>query len=149
SPCRKLRGPQPAEAGIAAGRPPAADSSARRPTRESPFPPSYLTGDVHYRVLRSIGRNLIAEAGCAGGGTVRRPHGGALVALSEFSVAGSYQYNRRGPRRWIASHLLRYRRLLAAWVLTAVAANVINASIPTLIGRAFNVVLTPRADQES
>ncbi len=71
------------------------------------------------------------------------------MALSEFSVAGSYQYNRRGPRRWIASHLLRYRRLLAAWVLTAVAANIVNASIPTLIGRAFNVVLAPRADRAS
>jgi ATP-binding cassette subfamily B protein len=71
------------------------------------------------------------------------------VALSEFSVAGTYQYNRRGPRRWIASHLLRYKRLLTAWVLTAVAANILNASIPTLIGRAFNVVLAPQANRGS
>ncbi|HEV2235419.1 MAG TPA: ABC transporter ATP-binding protein [Ktedonobacterales bacterium] len=69
------------------------------------------------------------------------------MALSEFTVAGTYQYNRRGPRRWIASHLLRYRRLVAAWVLTAVAANVINATIPTLIGRAFNVVLAPHTSR--
>jgi ATP-binding cassette subfamily B protein len=79
----------------------------------------------------------------------RRPQGGFPVALSEFSVAGTYQYDRRGPRRWIASHLLRYKPLVAAWVLTAVASNILNASIPTLIGRAFNVVLAPEASQRT
>jgi ATP-binding cassette, subfamily B, bacterial len=90
---------------------------------------------------------VIAETERAGGGMARRPHGGTLVALSEFTVAGTYQYDRRGPRRWIASHLLRYKPLLAAWMLTALGASVTNAALPTLVGRAFNVVLAPRAQR--
>ncbi len=65
----------------------------------------------------------------------------------EFSVAGEYHYDRAGPVRWIASHLLRYKRILLCWLIAATLANILNAIIPTLTGAAFNVVLAPQPDR--
>jgi len=59
---------------------------------------------------------------------------------SEFTVAGAYRYNRSGAIRWVVSHLLRYRPFVATFVLAAIVANVVNASIPALVGEAFTVV---------
>jgi ATP-binding cassette subfamily B protein len=73
--------------------------------------------------------------------------GGVWVDYREFSVAGEYHYDRAGPVRWIASHLLRYKRILLCWLITAVLANILNAVIPTLTGAAFNVVLAPQPDR--
>jgi len=62
------------------------------------------------------------------------------TAGSEFTVAGAYRYNQSGAIRWIVSHLLRYRPFVATFVLAAIVANIVNASIPALVGEAFTVV---------
>jgi len=63
------------------------------------------------------------------------------MANQEFSVAGAYAFDRRGPVRWIASHLLRYKAFLAGMAGAIVLSNVLNSAIPALTGQAFNVVL--------
>ncbi len=65
----------------------------------------------------------------------------------EFTVADQHQYSQAGPMRWIASHLLRYKRLLAVFVVSTLSASLLNATMPLLIGNAFSAVLhgaTPR-----
>jgi ATP-binding cassette subfamily B protein len=61
----------------------------------------------------------------------------------EFSVAGEHVYNRRGPVRWIISHLLRYPHFLVSFIFAATLTNVLFASIPRLTGLAFDEVLRP------
>jgi len=61
----------------------------------------------------------------------------------EFSVAGEYSYNRRGPLRWLLSHLLRYKGLLMIFLIAASLTNVLFSAIPRLTGLAFDEVLKP------
>ena len=63
----------------------------------------------------------------------------------EFSVADEHVYDRRGPIRWIFSHLLRYKGLIFSFVIAAMLTNVLFASIPRVIGIAFDEVLKPDA----
>jgi ATP-binding cassette, subfamily B, bacterial len=60
---------------------------------------------------------------------------------SEFSVAGQAAYDRRGPVRWIVSHLLRNRAFVALSVVGVVTHNLLNSSVPGLVGRAFDAIL--------
>ena len=62
---------------------------------------------------------------------------------SEFRVDDEHIYNRSGPVRWIISHLLRYPRLLASFLLAATLTNVLFSSVPRLTGLAFDEVLKP------
>ena len=59
----------------------------------------------------------------------------------EFTVADEYHYNRSDPVRWIISHLLRYKHLIASYMLAAILTNILYAAIPVLTGQAFNIVL--------
>ncbi len=59
----------------------------------------------------------------------------------EFTVADEYHYNRSDPVRWIISHLLRYKHLIASYMLAAILTNILYAVIPVLTGQAFNIVL--------
>jgi len=61
-------------------------------------------------------------------------------ANREFTVAGEYRYNREGARRWILSHLLRYKGFVASFLLASVLANIVVAAIPALTGAAFTAV---------
>ncbi|RPI48569.1 MAG: ABC transporter ATP-binding protein, partial [Chloroflexi bacterium] len=61
----------------------------------------------------------------------------------EFSVKDEHVYNRAGPVRWILSHLVRYPRLMASFLLAASLTNVLFSAIPRLTGMAFDVVLAP------
>jgi ATP-binding cassette subfamily B protein len=61
----------------------------------------------------------------------------------EFSVAGEHVYNRRGPVRWILSHLLRYPHFLVSFLFAATLTNVLFSAIPRLTGLAFDEVLKP------
>lgn len=63
----------------------------------------------------------------------------------EFSVVGEHVYDRRGPVRWILSHLLRYKHLMASFLLAAITTNILFAAVPRLIGVAFDEVLQPDA----
>jgi ATP-binding cassette, subfamily B, bacterial len=62
------------------------------------------------------------------------------LAKSEFTIAGTHAFDRSGPKRWIVSHVLRYKLILAVFVCGTILANILNSVIPTLIGQAFNIV---------
>jgi ATP-binding cassette subfamily B protein len=64
----------------------------------------------------------------------------------EFSVADEYVYNRKGPIRWILSHLRRYPLLLTSFLLAATLTNVLFSAIPRLTGLAFDEVLRTPPD---
>jgi ATP-binding cassette subfamily B protein len=66
------------------------------------------------------------------------------VAKREFTVTGAHQYNHSGALRWVASHLLRYKRLLLLFAFSSVLANIFTGFIPVVTGRAFNDVLHSR-----
>lgn len=63
---------------------------------------------------------------------------------SEFSVVGEIQYNRAGAKRWIISHLLRYKRYLFTFLIAALATNILFSTLPRLTGLAFDEVLKPQ-----
>jgi len=63
------------------------------------------------------------------------------LSKREFTVAGEHSYNRSGPVRWILSHVLRYKRYIASFLLGTVMANVLIASVSVFTGLAFNAVL--------
>ena len=60
---------------------------------------------------------------------------------AEFSVAGTRQYNRSSPLRWILSHEWQYKWFMLGALIPAIIMNIFNAIIPALIGRAFDDVL--------
>jgi len=61
----------------------------------------------------------------------------------EFTVANEYRFNRSGPLRWIASHILRYPWLPAATALLAILVSVLTSTNSVLVGRAFDLVAAP------
>ena len=63
------------------------------------------------------------------------------MAKQEFSVAGQYRYDRRSPRRWIASHLWRHRWYLAVVALLPIISNAFYSYVQVATGNAFNAVL--------
>ncbi len=66
----------------------------------------------------------------------------------EFSVANEHTYDRRGPIRWVLSHLLRYKGLMVSFLTAAVLTNILFSSVPRLIGLTFDEVLQPDADPQ-
>lgn len=65
------------------------------------------------------------------------------ATIGEFTVATAYRFDQSGPRRWILSHLLRYKRYAASFLLASALANTLLALLPTLTGAAFTAVLQP------
>ena len=66
----------------------------------------------------------------------------------EFTIADEYYFNRKGPIRWIASHLWRHKFFLATFILGTALAQVLQSIIPTLIGNAFTEVLKPEPSRD-
>jgi ATP-binding cassette subfamily B protein len=73
---------------------------------------------------------------------------GACVAVQslvgsnrEFSVAGTHNYNRKSPVRWVLSHLWRHKVLLFGFAVSVVVTNILFSAIPRLTGLAFDEVL--------
>ena len=60
---------------------------------------------------------------------------------TEFHVEGAPAYDRRGPRRWVWSHLTRHRGLLAGFAVGVVGASVLQSTIARLTGVAFDEVV--------
>src|SRR5438105_9780490 len=73
--------------------------------------------------------------------------GGACLSKREFTIANEYQYNRTSPVRWIVSHVLRYKRYIASFVLASIVTNTLYACVPILTGTAFNAVLQGAGSQ--
>ncbi len=61
----------------------------------------------------------------------------------EFRLENEKSFDRRGPVRWIASHLAQYPWLPLAAVLAAVVNNFAASYIQLLIGRGFDLLNTP------
>ena len=68
------------------------------------------------------------------------------MANREFTIAEEYHYNRRGAVRWIASHILRYKRYFLLFIAGTLLAQALTATIPSLAGAAFSAVVRPRPD---
>ncbi|MBN1222158.1 MAG: ABC transporter ATP-binding protein [Candidatus Aminicenantes bacterium] len=58
----------------------------------------------------------------------------------EFQVADEYRYRRKGPVRWILSHVMRYPLLPFLLLLSGVVNNVAYSNIQVFVGKAFDVV---------
>ena len=65
------------------------------------------------------------------------------MANREFTIADERHYNRRGPIRWIISHVMRYKGYLAIFIVGTILSEALTATIPTLIGNAFNEIVRP------
>jgi ATP-binding cassette subfamily B protein len=61
-------------------------------------------------------------------------------------VAGAPQYNRKGPIRWIGSHLARNKRPLIFWICYSIGATTLLSATRPLTGAAFTEVLRPHPD---
>jgi ATP-binding cassette subfamily B protein len=61
----------------------------------------------------------------------------------EFTTAGEYHYNRSNPIRWVVSHLLRYKQVLANFLIASIFTNILFSAVPRLTGLAFDEVLQP------
>ena len=59
----------------------------------------------------------------------------------EFTVADEYQYNRRSPLRWIASHIVRYPVLPVVFFLTTVGMAASQSMSAVTVGWAFDTVV--------
>jgi len=68
--------------------------------------------------------------------------------MREFSVAGAYVSDQRGPVRWVASHLLRYGWAVVVFIIVSVAVNVAFDFNSVLVGQAFNDVLHSRSPHQ-
>ncbi len=66
-----------------------------------------------------------------------------MVEKREFTVANEHRYNRSGAVRWIISHLLRYPQFPLLGLLASVLNNWFYSSIQVLVGRGFDVIITP------
>lgn len=62
------------------------------------------------------------------------------MSKREFTIANEYRYNHSDPRRWIISHVLRYKRFIASFILASIITNTLYVLVPSLTGEAFNVV---------
>ncbi|MFC4008576.1 ABC transporter ATP-binding protein [Nonomuraea purpurea] len=67
------------------------------------------------------------------------------TSTSEFSVSGP-RFNRRGPVRWLWSHLRRHPLYLVGFLGGSLVMTVLNASVPQFTGAAFDAVLGERGE---
>jgi ATP-binding cassette subfamily B protein len=67
-------------------------------------------------------------------------------SLSEFVVSDIYPYDTRSPGRWIISHVLRHKWFIVTFLIGAFCNGAGAATIPTLVGMAFNTILKPQPD---
>jgi ATP-binding cassette, subfamily B, bacterial len=64
----------------------------------------------------------------------------------EFRLEDEYNYNRKGPARWIWSHMFRYPWLPVAVTITAVINNFAYSYIQVFIGRGFDIIANAPLD---
>jgi ATP-binding cassette subfamily B protein len=68
------------------------------------------------------------------------------MSISEFVVLQTWQSDRRGAGKWIASHISRHKLFIAGVLLGAFGNAALAAAMPVLIGRAFDAVAASPAD---
>jgi len=57
---------------------------------------------------------------------------------SEFSIQGTYPYNRSSATRWVISHIFRHRLIAVSAILAILTQNALNSLVQRLIGVAFD-----------
>jgi ATP-binding cassette subfamily B protein len=65
---------------------------------------------------------------------------------SEFTVDGAHRFDRRGPVRWVWSHMRRQPLFVAGFVGGSAVMVALNSMVPTLTGVAFDAVLGEDGD---
>ena len=61
--------------------------------------------------------------------------------IAEFSVTKSWQSDRRGPARWILSHVVRHKIYIVG-IFVGDLGNALGAGlVPMFIGRGFEVIV--------
>ncbi len=71
------------------------------------------------------------------------------MTISEFAVAQTWQSDRRGPVRWILSHVFRHKLFILGVLFGALSNAVLAAAMPVLIGQAFDAVTASPPDLRS
>ena len=61
----------------------------------------------------------------------------------EFRIENEYQYNRKGPVRWILTHVFRYAWLPIVVTITAIINNFAYSFNQVIIGNAFDLITSP------
>lgn len=64
----------------------------------------------------------------------------SATQFREFRVADEFQSDRRGPVRWILSHLTRHPFEFSMTILTSVAGMFLHSLLPVQIGKAFDTL---------
>src|SRR5215213_10449418 len=59
-----------------------------------------------------------------------------------------HRYNRSSPARWIVSHALRYKAILAVALVGIILQNSLNSVVYALVGRAFDGILETPPDSD-
>ena len=68
------------------------------------------------------------------------------MSVSEFAVTQTWHSDRRGPVRWIVSHVLRHKLFILGVLFGAFSNAALAAAVPILVGQAFDVVAAPSPD---
>jgi ATP-binding cassette subfamily B protein len=68
------------------------------------------------------------------------------MSASEFAVAQARPSDRRGPVRWIWSHVLRHKLFIAGVLIGAMSNALLAAAMQVLIGQAFDAVTASPPD---
>jgi ATP-binding cassette subfamily B protein len=63
------------------------------------------------------------------------------MTVSEFAIAQRWQADRRGPARWILSHVWRHKLFILGVFVGAFANAALAAVVPVLVGQAFDAVI--------
>jgi ATP-binding cassette subfamily B protein len=68
------------------------------------------------------------------------------MSVSEFEVSREWELDRRGPVRWILSHVKRHKLFVAGMLVGAAGNAALAAAMQLFIGRAVNAVTAVPAD---
>ncbi len=68
------------------------------------------------------------------------------MTASEFTIEQGWQADRRGPVRWILSHVLRHKLFILGMFFGAFSNAALAAVVPVFVGQAFDAVTASPAD---
>lgn len=68
------------------------------------------------------------------------------MTVSEFAVSQTWQSDRRGPVRWIWSHVLRNKLFILGVFVGAFSNAALAAVVPVVVGQAFDAVIASPPD---
>jgi ATP-binding cassette subfamily B protein len=66
--------------------------------------------------------------------------------MTEFSVQNAHRYDQRGPLRWIAAHVWRYKFFALLTMSCYILAWLVFAGAPLMVGRAAQEIIQPTSE---